>query len=80
VAGLADAVEVAAGDQHTCARLASGAVRCWGSNQSGQLGDGTTTDRPAPVAVQGITDAVEIAAGGHHTCARGSDRQDRCWV
>ena len=42
---------VAAGDNHTCA-LVGGQVRCWGSNASGQLGDGTNADRHLPVTVQ----------------------------
>ena len=39
---------------HTCAVRAPGDVRCWGYNANGQLGDGTTVDRRAPVAVVGI--------------------------
>ncbi len=52
--GLADVVEVSSGPQVSCARLASGGVRCWGFNSWGQLGDGTRTDRFVPVAVLGV--------------------------
>jgi alpha-tubulin suppressor-like RCC1 family protein len=46
---LANAVEIAAGWRHACARLADGTVWCWGENSSGQVGDGTTTARSSPV-------------------------------
>lgn len=50
VPGVSGATELAAGDNHTCARVAAGIV-CWGDNPSGELGDGTLTPHftPAPV-------------------------------
>jgi len=56
---------------HTCA-LADGNVYCWGDNSRGQLGDGTNTNRTAPVQVGGLLsgkDVTAIAAGAGHTCA-----------
>ena len=54
VTGLTDVTAVAGGGFHTCAAIAGGAVSCWGSNDSGQLGDGTTTDRAWPAPVAGV--------------------------
>ena len=52
------------------ALLASGVVKCWGRNNYGQLGDGTTTGRFAPVPVGGLTGTVlAVDAGARHTCA-----------
>jgi alpha-tubulin suppressor-like RCC1 family protein len=39
---------------HSCALRRDGSVVCWGHNEHGQLGDGTTTNRPAPRAVRGL--------------------------
>src|SRR6185436_10516664 len=67
VEGLAGAATaVAAGDNHTCALTNSGRVRCWGANDSGQLGDGTFRAHRRPVAVRGLRDAVAVSAGGDH--------------
>jgi hypothetical protein len=70
VPGLSGVVELSAGFNHTCARLSSGALRCWGYNGNGQLGDGTSTTRYTPVAVSGISTATQVAASDIHTCAR----------
>jgi alpha-tubulin suppressor-like RCC1 family protein len=72
-------LEIAAGGAFNCALLDGGSVRCWGSNSSGQLGDGTTTSRPRPVAVVGLPGpATSIAAGGAHACALVADAA-YCW-
>jgi alpha-tubulin suppressor-like RCC1 family protein len=70
---------LAAGGAHTCAIINDGTVRCWGANYRGQLGDGTTTFRSAPVRVEGLSGVVAIAAGNRHTCALRSDGTVWCW-
>ncbi|HJL15726.1 MAG TPA: hypothetical protein RMH99_08725 [Sandaracinaceae bacterium LLY-WYZ-13_1] len=54
VEGLEQAESIALGREHACAAVADGRVLCWGANQHGQLGDGSTEDRAAPTAVLGL--------------------------
>lgn len=81
VIGLAPGTRaIAAGFDHTCGLAADGQVLCWGRNAYGQLGDGTTTDRPRPIAVTGLSTTVRaLAAGEDHTCALTNDNAVACW-
>ncbi|HXI19731.1 MAG TPA: hypothetical protein VNH46_01520, partial [Gemmatimonadales bacterium] len=82
VTGLSGVTDIVAGAGHTCARLGSGAVLCWGVNDSGQLGDGTLVSKDAATAVSlpsGVTGFVMIAAGSAHTCGVTSAGAVYCW-
>ena len=79
MAGVSNVKSLALGYGHACAVLASGATVCWGSNWSGQLGNGTTVDSSAPVTVVGLSDAVAAAGGGSHTCALRRTGEVACW-
>lgn len=81
VTGLSSGVvSVSAGGFHTCAVTDVGAVKCWGDNSFGQLGDGTRTNRLVPTAVSGLTNGyVAVAAGYGHSCALETSGSVKCW-
>lgn len=83
VVGITDAVELSKGASiHTCAiHEGRGAISCWGSNESGQLGDTTTEVRRRPVAAMGIDGHSweQVVTGTGHTCALASDGMVLCW-
>jgi alpha-tubulin suppressor-like RCC1 family protein len=72
-------ISVAAGGFHSLALDRSGNVWAWGANYFGQLGDGTSTDRYAPVRVLGLSDVAAIAAGNNFSYAITRDGRLRAW-
>lgn len=61
--------QLSAGDFHVLALKSNGTVLAWGSNGSGQLGNGTTTDPAGAVQVTGLTNATQVAAGERFSLA-----------
>ncbi len=78
-------VQLAAGYEHTCALLETGAVRCWGRGDSGELGYGNTNrigDNEAPATAGDVNvggSVVQLVAGYQHTCALLETDAVRCW-
>lgn len=66
-------VAIACGGDHALAMKNDGTVWTWGNNVHGQLDDGTTTNRSAPVQVTGLSGVVSIGAGAGHSFAVKSD-------
>jgi len=80
VTGISGGVKaIAVGGNHTCAVTVAGGVVCWGNNDFGQLGDGTTGAHNLPVAVPGLSGVAAIAAGSNHTCALLKSGAVYCW-
>jgi alpha-tubulin suppressor-like RCC1 family protein len=79
VPGLTGVRALALAGDYSCALLSQGSVACWGDNEDGTLGNGTTTDSPSPTIVPGLGGVVAISAGTEHACALESDGSVWCW-
>ena len=78
VSGLGNVAGIATGADHACAVTGAGAIKCWGENGFGQIGDGTEINRSTPVTVS-QTGAARIAAGWDHTCLTSTKGGVACW-
>ena len=79
---VAQPVRLSAGGYHTCAIDNNGAVKCWGLNDYGQLGNGNNTKTNTPgntITLPNGHTATAIASGTEHTCALLNDGQITCW-
>ncbi len=76
---LTGAVAIGVGEKHSCAVKSDGSVWCWGHNNEGQLGDGTTTNSLVPVSVSSLSGAVGVSGGVEHSCAATSGGAVWCW-
>lgn len=77
--GVTDAVEAAVGDEHACARSATGRVLCWGAGQHGQVGDGRDSTPRRPTSPTGVSGATQLTAFWHTSCAVVTDGRILCW-
>ena len=76
------AISVDLYSDHACALLDDSSVMCWGRNDYGKLGDGTTTEQNTPVQVNAFptnTTPIAISVGSHHSCALLDIGDVSCW-
>jgi hypothetical protein len=78
VAGVVGATSVSVGTNSACAIVSLGAVKCWGSNTDGALGDGTTVNPVGAVSASGVTAAIHLSVGSGFACAQ-SSVSVKCW-
>ena len=73
--------KLTAGNASACGVTAAGAAYCWGLNQHGQVGDGSTSNRSAPTAVAGGLTFASLAASksGTFVCGVASAGAAYCW-
>jgi len=79
VAGGLSFAQVSAGTNHTCGVTTDNDAYCWGLNNDGQLGDGTTERRETPTLVSGGLSFVQVSTGNDHTCGLTTDNVAYCW-
>ncbi|WP_255203865.1 RCC1 repeat-containing protein [Myxococcus sp. AM011] len=78
--GLTDVKDLSAGfGSHVLALHSNGTVSAWGSNDQGQLGNGSTIASTSPVQVQGLTDVFTVSTGGAHSLALRSNGTAWAW-
>ena len=80
VAGQIGLDRIAGGDSHTCVVNNAGGVLCWGSNGTGEPGNGANTESDSPVPVKGLSSGVvAVGAGQHFSCALTKAGGVMCW-
>ncbi|UYL10322.1 Ig-like domain-containing protein [Bdellovibrio sp. SKB1291214] len=72
-------VKVATALNHSCGILSGGILKCWGGNENGQIGDGTTTRRLLPTIVDSGVTYSDISTGGNHSCGITTSGILKCW-
>jgi hypothetical protein len=79
VAGLSNIRSASVGDDYLVVLTGDGHLLTWGKNYYGQLGDGTTSDHDAPIAIPNLSNIRAVKAGSTHTLALQSDGTILAW-
>jgi alpha-tubulin suppressor-like RCC1 family protein len=83
VGTLSGVIDVDSGLGHVCALLSDATVKCWGTNNYGQLGNDSEQNSSSPVSVSGLTAAEDMAVGRNHACviitATSTETLIECW-
>jgi len=79
VTGLNNVMSIEAGHHHTCAIINDGTAKCWGLNDKGQLGDGTTINKTTPVTMQGVSNIKQLSIEYLRTMALTTDGHLKFW-
>jgi alpha-tubulin suppressor-like RCC1 family protein len=79
VPGITGVVRLIAGEASTCALLGDGSVRCWGSNDEGELGLGKRSSDERPARVTALADVEQICLASAHGCALTKQGKLLCW-
>jgi alpha-tubulin suppressor-like RCC1 family protein len=81
VPGVGNAVEIVAGNKHTCAAIVDGTLRCWGDNNYGQHGDGISgqVGTDSVIGIVGTFLGRGVAAGNQFPCGRRGTGAAACW-
>lgn len=72
--------DISAGYTHTCGIISTtGQLKCWGYNDSGQLGNGNTTQQASPVAIDAVSTYQQVSVGYSSSCAVTIANKLKCW-
>ncbi|CAM3572170.1 RCC1 domain-containing protein [Vibrio aquimaris] len=71
--------EIATGEHFACSLLDNKQVKCWGNNQSGQLGIGSQTNKAQPTSLTFSENVQKLALGKQHACAILQNGTLQCW-
>ena len=80
VRNIANAVQITAGEAHTCALLSTGTVMCWGGNSYKQLATYAGSQSATPIAISGVKGVIQIACqSSEGACALLATGNIMCW-